>query len=263
MPRRRRCGRRPATPPSREFSPDGRLVAFASNREGHDAIYVAPLDGEAKRVPFPANFRYMRPHWSADGKSLYAVRISIEEKPTQVVVRASWPEGAAEVLAHLGSHVNDVRESADGQWIYVGEMAGHAMRVLRTPRAGASQPVRLPVPVASEFQLGRERLVFTQPQLTGLTSCHLDGSACEQLDFPVSDANRYHWHAGGRWPVPEGRQRAAGELARYDLAKRRVDWRMSFPPTTAGSALAVDPAGRTLLVAREAPTLVDLMLLRR
>ena len=60
--------------PSYDFdpamSPDGSRLAFASNRDGTDAIYVAALDGPARRVAFGESWRYSRPHWSADGSTV-------------------------------------------------------------------------------------------------------------------------------------------------------------------------------------------------
>ena len=51
-------------------------------------------------------------------------------------------------------------------------------------------------------------------------------------------------------------------LARYDLGERRVSWRSPYYPIPFGRTLAVAPDGAKLLLAREAPTLIDLMSVR-
>jgi len=100
-----------------EFSPDGRRVAFASNRDGMDAIYVASPGKEARRVAGSPEHRYMRPHWSADGRFVYAVRSGVLGRGTvpQEGVRIPADGGPPELLAALGSAVNDVRETGDGR----------------------------------------------------------------------------------------------------------------------------------------------------
>jgi hypothetical protein len=49
------------------------------------------------------------------------------------------------------------------------------------------------------------------------------------------------------------------EVVRYDLAQGAVTWRHAFAPSALGLSLAVSPDERALLVAREAPPLIDLM----
>jgi Tol biopolymer transport system component/DNA-binding winged helix-turn-helix (wHTH) protein len=239
-----------------EFSPDGGRVLFVSNREGAAAIYVATLDGTPRRILGADEYAYMRPHWSRDGRFVYAVRVTRREdgERTQQAVRANADTGSVEVLPAFGTHVYDVHQAADGTLI-VGEVTGNAARLMRASAVDAT-PERLPWPVASEYQVAGDRIAFMQPNLSGLTLCELATLRCEPLAAAVDEGNRFDWYLTRdavwyRTPVPE--------VVRYDLARRAITSRLSFAPTAFGLSLAVSGDGRKLLVAREAPPLIDLM----
>jgi DNA-binding winged helix-turn-helix (wHTH) protein len=245
-----------------EFSPDGRHVVFASNRDGASGLFVAALDGAAARIALPEDYIYMRPHWSQDGGSIYATRASRrnDASPVQQGIRIAWPAGTVEVLSALGENVVDVREAAAGRALIVGEIAGNAVRVLR--QVGSGVPERLPLPLVSEYQVQGNRIAFAQPELAGLTLCDLATLQCGPLPLPIDESNRFDWlltqdavwYRGGARP---------GALVRYDLAARRETWRSAFAPTALGLSIAVPPDGRAVLVAREAPTTIDLLLAPR
>ena len=246
-----------------QFSPDGKRVAFVSNREGDESIYVAALDGEPAKLAQPAGHRHIRPRWSADGRHLYAVRIPIGPLHASQAVRIDVARGTHEVLEALGAAVNEVRESPDGQWLYFGETSGHAMRPMRAPTGRPGNAERLPVPLVSEFQLNGERLVFAQPQLEGLTACRLDGLGCERIEVAISDANRFEWMLGERSIVYRDGPGADARLARYDFALRRHAPSRELPPGGPVGSVAINPSETLVLVSREERTTIDLMLVRR
>lgn len=246
------------------YSPDGRQVAFVSNREGFEGIYIAPLDGEPVRLPLPREFRYIRPHWSHDGRALYAVRIpAAAARPSpQHAVRITVADGRVEVLGQLGASISSVVPSADGRWLYAGEIAGEAARLVRAPVANPAGLERLALPPVAEFQLNATHLVFTRPGIAGATRCRLEDLACNPLAIALDDANRYDWVLGAdAIYFPEG-ERGRRQLARFDLEQGRIAWRRDFPPTAAGLAIAPSPDGKHLLVSREDRPAIDLMIAR-
>ncbi len=241
------------------YSPDGSRVLFISNRDGASGIFIAATDGPAQRLPLPDDFVYLRPHWSADGRAIYAIRASRREDGARIqqAIRIAVPDGRVDVLTALGDDVYDVRDTDGGRTLIVGEVVGNAARVMRVPAAGGVAE-RLPLPLASEYQVAGQRLALAQPQLSGLTLCDLATLKCEPLPLPITDGNRFDWllTADAVWY----RAAAAGdELVRYDLERRTVTWRSAFAPTAFGLAIAVRPDGRQLLVAREGPLAIDLM----
>ena len=241
-----------------ELSPDGKAVVFSSNRDGVDGLYVAPLDGAPRRIAGDAAVRFMRPRGSADGKSILAVsiRASGDGASVQEAKRIPVAGGPAEVLAPLGSRVNDVRESADGRWLVWAESSGHAMRLLRAPIADPSRSERLPWPLVSHHEMAGDRVVFAQPQLGKLTACRLSDLSCELLPLTVYPATLYHWTVGPKslfLRVEEG-------VARYDFAAGKVVETLAIEPSGAGTSIAVSRDEKLIVFAAEEGPAVDLML---
>jgi DNA-binding winged helix-turn-helix (wHTH) protein/Tol biopolymer transport system component len=244
-----------------KFSPDGKRVAFASNRSGSDSIHVADIDGEARRLPFPDNARYIQPHWSADGSEVYALQIAMSatKSAAQQAVRISVASGKVETLTHLGKQVNNAVPLSNGREIVYGEIAEHSMRLYRADLAGGT-PKRLSLPTVSNFAIVENDLVYTQPQLTGATRCKLDTMFCTPINVELDDNTRFDWALGDNviWHLGLNDARKAA-LVRVDLttgARRTFD----FAPSAAGTNIAVSRDGKSLLIAREVPPVVDLMI---
>ncbi|MEO8752671.1 MAG: winged helix-turn-helix domain-containing protein, partial [Casimicrobiaceae bacterium] len=243
-----------------EYSPDGARVLFVSNRDGASGIFVATIDGPAAKLPLTDGFIYMRPHWSLDGNSIYAIRASRREDGgrLQQGIRFKVPEGSVEVLAALGDAVFDIREADASGRLIVGEIVGNASRILRTPAGAPAAGERLPLPNVTEYQVAAGRLAYKQPQLPGLTLCDLATLACMPVAVAVDESNQFDWllTAEAIWYRSDG---PPSEVVRYDLARRAITYRGAFAPTALGLSLAVRPDGNALLVAREADLTIDLM----
>jgi DNA-binding winged helix-turn-helix (wHTH) protein/Tol biopolymer transport system component len=248
-----------------DVSPDGARVAFSSNREGLDAIYVGALGGDVRRIAASPKYRYFAPHWSSDGKHVYAVRgdVNATAKTVQHGVRIAAEGGAEEVLESLGDAVNRVFESRDGRWLYFAELAGSAMRLLRAPNGRSGDIERLPMPLVSQYFLNATHLVFAQPHLTRLTSCALQDLACKVLPVHVADDDLFHWAIGPRSLFTRVRSDGGARIARYDVRTGALLGSIDFFPTGAGTSLAVFPDESRLMVVREEGPAIDLMLARR
>ena len=245
------------------YSPDGGALAFVSNREGTEAIYVSIGGGEAHKLGLPDTHRYMRPAWSADGKSIYVIRMLATANKTapQQAVRISLADGASTVLP-LGDNASLVSESRDGRWLYVGEREERLMRVWRAPLDAArtaGKQERLPIPLVGEVQLNRDRMAFTQTGLSGITVCSQDGQTCEQKQIPVGDRHDDHWALsdGGIYFVEDAH--AGSNVKRLDLKSGAITTVSNLAPTTLGSGLAVHPQETEITIAREQPPSIDLM----
>ena len=246
-----------------EFSPDGRHVAFASNRDGTDAIYVAAVDGVARRVAFGDGWRYSRPHWSADGAAVYATRVAVGGRgpAVQEAVRIPASGGAIEVLA-LGGAALDIRESRDGRWLYWAAPTANALTLWRKPRGRPGTSQRLPLPPVSHFHTNAEWLVFAQPQLARLTACRLDSLACAPLPVELEADALYHWALGPRSLYVRKREGGNFVVAVHDIATGELRARLALAPSGAGTSIAIAPDEAALLIAREEGPTVDLMLAR-
>jgi dipeptidyl aminopeptidase/acylaminoacyl peptidase len=72
-PRRFTYGKRDHSP---RWSPDGRYLAFVSNRGKKNQIFLAPLDGGEARQATKAKFGAGQPAWSPDGRKIaYVTRV--------------------------------------------------------------------------------------------------------------------------------------------------------------------------------------------
>ena len=251
-----------------EFSPDGKRVVFASNRSGSDAIHIASLDppppgsnDEAKRLPFPPDARYIQPHWSADGNAVFAVQIAItaDRPAAQRVVRIDLASNTVTTLSHLGQQVNNAVPLADDRDIVYGELVDHAMRLQRVAIAGGA-PQRLPLPMVSSFAIVDNDLVYTQPQLSGATYCALDTLKCTPLKVPLDDSTRFDWTLGKGVLWYAGRNSSGKpQLVRLDLNSGEQK-AFDYAPSATGTNVAASRDGQALIVVREAPAVVDLMM---
>lgn len=103
-----------------QWSPDGKHIAFTSERKTHSFIAILDLaqDGTAQRVRYvaPSVDRDFAPRWSPDGKQLVFLRIAGTENHLPVIPRRAQPwaiwlsdteTADAHELWHSGREMND------------------------------------------------------------------------------------------------------------------------------------------------------------
>jgi len=99
-----------------DFSPDGKKIAFESNRMGHPDIWVCESDGSNCSQLTSLHSSAATARWSPDGH--YIAFESLTKGLWQVYV-VEYPGGTPRVLTTLPRRNNGVpRWSRDGQWIY-------------------------------------------------------------------------------------------------------------------------------------------------
>ena len=125
------------------WSPDGKLIAFASNRDG-GGIFVVPPDGQGiKRLTATAGAR--NPEWSPDGKQI------VFESPEGVHVMSSTGAGARLLVpvTRQGERAVWPQWSPDGRRIaFVRPLADGSHAIFVVGRAGG-EPTRLLEPAIS------------------------------------------------------------------------------------------------------------------
>lgn len=109
------------------ISPDGRQVAFISDRDGQDNLWVMNADGSRPRqVTRTLNARYVEPAWAPDGRSIVVVR----RDPTAVgfyrtrdsIWRYDVADGAeAAVATEPNGQLHWPSLSGDGRQLYFHE----------------------------------------------------------------------------------------------------------------------------------------------
>jgi Tol biopolymer transport system component len=117
-----------------KFSPDGKWIAFLSDREGTENVWIMKADGsEPKQVSKDPNSAFASPNWSPDGKYIFVSKTNFgigpreiwmyhidggtgiqvtKSKPTPTIRRQDRPNDMGVVA------------SADGRYLYYAERQG-------------------------------------------------------------------------------------------------------------------------------------------
>ena len=89
------------------WSPDGRQLAFVSDRDGGDAIYVMDADGRTVRRVSPQGLRAFQPSWSRDGQIAFQ----------------GWPANGNPGVFMVGSDGSGFREAFVSTDLYASDPA--------------------------------------------------------------------------------------------------------------------------------------------
>ena len=120
------------------FSPDGRLIAFTSERSGSRQIWLSDPEGASLRPLTSLNSESgMDPSWSPDGGQI-AFSTGTSGGQHVYVVR---PEGGAPLQLTSGTTDDeDPSWSPDGRWVRFTSKRGGESRIWKVPRGGG-EPV--------------------------------------------------------------------------------------------------------------------------
>ena len=136
------------------LSPNGRQVAFASDRSGHMEIWVAQRDGsQARKLTSFDGASVGSPHWSPDGGQ---ITFSVLWRNAYSIWLVDAAGGPARKLAEPAWWST---WSHDGRWIYYCTPTYHSPRIFKVPAQGgvpalvidtASRTIPDPAPSSSD-----------------------------------------------------------------------------------------------------------------
>ena len=244
---------------SAQYSPDGRHIAFASDRSGSYNIWMSDADG-TNLVPLSKlNGSSDLPRWSPDSKKVVFESYDSSNRDTYIV------DISERIPRKLVTNIPKVATptwSRDGKWIYFRsyETLGH--KIYRCPATGGNA-VPLggqPDGISPQESLGEDTLYFAARNAnTSLRKIPLTGAFQEA---PVSEvpaiADNTLWYVapGGIYFVPADAPRS---VHYFDFSTKKI--RKIFEiPKDFSDTLSVSPDGRWLLYAQQDQENADIML---
>lgn len=223
------------------WSPDGRRIAFVSDREGGDALWVIGVDGaNLRRV---AELAY-EPAWSPDGRTIAAYHIEGGEDGVFLFdvdggspPRLALAQGRMPSFSEDGRYIVAVRSDATGDRLWVADLQSDR----DTPLSGAIEGVAWPSWGPRGPRLAYERVVGGRKQV--YVAAVIESRPLAALTEPAAGSSvrgavrvrgtaaleggqvaSWRLEAGqgaspSSWTqVAEGTGAVSGELARWDTA---------------------------------------------
>jgi Tol biopolymer transport system component len=229
------------------YSPDGKKIAFESDRMGYENIWMCDSDGSNCSQLTDRHGRSATARWSPNGR--YLAFESVTQDYWQVGVR-ELPDGTPHILTTFADTNNGAPNwSSDGKWIYF--YSGHdggAYQLWKMPFTGGS-PVRVTTNggvYATESGDSRflyyakytERGIWRRSLETGEES-RLPINVCNWSEWAVARGGIYFLNPD----VPPN-----GRIEFFDFAHSQSTpvFALDKPASTFGG-LAISPDGKSLL----------------
>src|SRR5579872_3515085 len=131
-----------------EWSPDGKQIAFISNREpnedqffNYDLLTLSPTTGEMTRLTTTESAEY-RPHWSPDSRQIVyeATKRGLTDLETTMEDTHVWLIDAdgknRRELVKVDNRQGEPGWSTNGEWVYFTVQERGEMHLYRIPRGG-------------------------------------------------------------------------------------------------------------------------------
>lgn len=259
------------------FSPDGRWLAFGSNRDGLESVYLAKPDGsEVQRLALDPGQRWVRPSWHPSAKHLLVTAILNRSDGTECLPYACSSEHSAiyryDIAARqpvlvdgLGEDAHYAQYSHDGRWIYYLRRRNEREQLWRAAADGSDARLLLDANV-EQFATDASHLVVDVAAEAGLRICGLDASRCRvvldgsgKITNLKPESTYVALHEGGLAFVARDRN-GQRFVQRYDIDDGIMTTLLADAPTTFAPALDFSPDGRWLVYARNDRVTIDLYL---
>ncbi|MEO8673134.1 MAG: winged helix-turn-helix domain-containing protein [Tahibacter sp.] len=261
------------------FSPDGQWLAFASNRDGLEAVWLSRADGsDVRRLALDPALRWVRPTWIHNGTKLLVTAILNRNNGAECLPYACSSEHSAlyeydldanraQLVEGLGEDPRYARWSSDGAWLYFLRREGERNRLWRVARQTGDSP-RLVIDASIDaFDLDSQHLALAIQGDSGIRVCTLEARDChrylqldpEKVGNKLADSGLWLLHDDAIVFVarrPDGSTR----LQRLTLADGFIVDISSITPNTLPPAMAISPDGRHLVYSRNDRVSIDLYL---
>lgn len=244
---------------SPQFSPDGKRIAFVSDRTGNSELWVSDSDvTNALKLTSYGGAIITGPSWSPDGREI-AFQV-IEGRRSEIDVVAADGASPRRLTTDSGGGAMPFW-SRDGEWIYMNQ---REIGLCKIPARGGAQTE--PLVVAQEGSFAQESrdgklLYFSKRGFGGgLWSMPVDGGTPKALPREVMPAGRGRWVVTDRGIFFVDRER---NLKLYHIDTDELETVVALEPEAidvSGPGFSVSPDGMYFLYVRVDRSEADLML---
>ena len=170
-----------------EWSPDGREIAFISNREenedqffNYDLFALDPSNSKIRRITATESAEY-KPHWSPDGKTIayLATKRGLTDLETTMEDTHVWLIDAdgrnrRELGAGIDNRQGEAGWSMDGREIFVTVLERGSVRLYRLPAAGGKPSLAIgEAGSAGAWSVRGDKVAFTLSNAGDLPQLYL------------------------------------------------------------------------------------------
>jgi Tol biopolymer transport system component/DNA-binding winged helix-turn-helix (wHTH) protein len=258
-------------------SPDGRWLAFGSNRDGLEALYLAHPDGSGvQRLSLDPRQRWVRPGWHPDGTHLLVTAILNRSDGTECLPYACSTERSAiyryDIAARqavplngLGDDARYAQYGSGGRFIFFVRRVNEREQLWRAAADGSGAKLLLDANI-EHFTSDESHLVLDVVAEPGLRVCTLDATQCRTvLDGPLPQTglmpdNTFATLHGGRLYFVARDSKGMRFVMSQDLSSGATRTELADAPNTFAPALDFSPDGRWLVYARNDRVTIDLYL---
>jgi Tol biopolymer transport system component len=181
------------------FSPDGRSLAFSSNRSGSSEIWLADSDGENPRQLTNLSFYIAGyPRWSPDGQSL-AFQARLPREPQLYVIRVA--DGMVKQVTRGIPGFMGPSWSLDGRTLYADALEHGKNRTYTIPLTGSVPQLLFEGSDAVEAPSSK-LLIYNKQDQSGIYARSLEGGVAKNPEHLLVADYQAPW--GGFYPVDVG-----------------------------------------------------------
>ncbi|MCI1728118.1 MAG: winged helix-turn-helix domain-containing protein [Chiayiivirga sp.] len=240
------------------YSPDGQWLAFGSNRDGREGVYLMRPDGsEERKLPLDPALRWTSPVWFPDGERLLVLRYDAD--------------GAQFCLHTLATAQSECRpelgRNRHGAFFLDADTLGMIDAEIATPRLwrvrlDESTPAVVDVGVVDRCVANARWLACHRPGTAGVwLQDRQDGRARSLLPEIGDDRGAWQLHGNAIYYTAAedaAAQRPAG-IYRHDLDSGATRFVTRERPNAIGASIALAPDESALVLARNDGLETDLV----